>query len=378
MTAIDRYLVQVYLRALLVTFTSMVGLYIVADVANNFDEFWTYGNHRFLESLKVVGAYYTPRLLQFFDQTSGLLAMLAAAFVLTGISRTNELTALMAAGISPARIIRPLLAASMLVAALAAANREIALPQVRDALSRNAQDWQGDTARKCTPKYDNRTDILIFAQSTYANQKRLSSPKFTLTPELATWGRQIIAENAYYLGATAEHPAGFLLSGVKQPANLAALASRSLEGHPVLFSPADTPWLKPADCFVATIVTFEQLALGNAWQQNLSTGELIAGLRSQTIEPGAGIRLTLHSRFVRPLLDLSLVLMGIPLVLSRGSRNIFLTAVVGICLVLVVWVVDQAAGALGRHYLLSASLAAWLPLLIFGPLAYSFARPLWD
>src|SRR4051812_15301776 len=88
--------------------------------------------------MKVVAAYYTPRLLQFFDQTSGLLAMLAAAFVLTGISRTNELTALMAAGICPARIIRPLLAASLLVAALAAANRELALPQVRDALSRNA------------------------------------------------------------------------------------------------------------------------------------------------------------------------------------------------------------------------------------------------
>src|SRR5207237_4177869 len=101
-----------------------------------------------------------PRLLQFFDQTSGLLAMLAAAFVLTGISRTNELTALMAAGISPARIIRPLLAASVFVAALAASNREFGLPQVRDALSKNAQDWLGDTGRKCTPRYDIRTDIL--------------------------------------------------------------------------------------------------------------------------------------------------------------------------------------------------------------------------
>jgi lipopolysaccharide export system permease protein len=378
MTAIDRYLVQVYAKVLLVTFTSLVGLYVVVDIANNFDEFWTYGNHRFIESLKVVAGYYMPRLLQFFDQTSGLLAMLAAAFVLTGISRTNELTALMAAGISPARIIRPLLAASVLVAALAAANRELALPQVRDALSRNAQDWQGDTARKCTPKYDNRTDILISAQSTYANQKRLSNPKFGLPSVLAAWGRQIVAENAYYLGATADHPAGFLLSGVKQPTNLAALSSRSLGDCPVLFAPADTRWLNAGDCFVSTIVTFEQLALGNAWQQNLSTSELVTGLRAQTIEPGAGIRHTLHSRFVRPLLDLSLVLLGIPLVLSRGSRNIFMAALVGICLGGAVLIVDFASGALGRSYLLSASLAAWLPLLIFGPLAYTFARPLWD
>jgi lipopolysaccharide export system permease protein len=377
-TAIDRYLALVYAKVLLVTFTSMVGLFIVADIANNFDEFWTYGNHRFLESLKVVGGYYMPRLLQFFDQTSGLLAMLAAAFVLTGISRTNELTALMAAGISPARIIRPLLYASLIVAALAAANREFALPLVRDAISRNAQDLGGDTGRKCTPKYDNRTDILISAQSTYANQKRLANPKFGLPSAFTAWGRQIVAENAYYLGATAEHPAGFLLSSVKQPANLAALTSHSLDGDSVLFSPADTPWLNAGDCFVVSIVTFEQLALGTAWQQNLSTAELISGIRGQTIEPGAGIQHTLHSRFVRPMLDLSLVLLGIPLVMSRASRNIFMAAVVGICLAAAVLVVDQAAGALGRNYLLNASLAAWLPLLIFGPLAYTWARPLWD
>lgn len=378
MTAIDRYLVQVYVKVLLVTFTSLVGLYVVIDMANNFGEFWDYGNHRLLESIKVVAAYYTPRLLQFFDQTSGLLAMLSAAFVLTTIARNNELTALMAAGIGPARIIRPLLAASVVVAILAATNREIGLPKVRDALSKNAQDWNGDTGRKCTPKYDIRTDILISGQATYANRKRLSAPAFTLPSAQNAWGRRISAEDAYYQAATAEHPAGYLLSGVKQPANLATLASRSFDGQPLLFSPADTPWLKPDECFVASVVTFEQLSAGSSWRQNLSSYELITGIRGGTIEPGADIRLTLHSRFVRPLLDLSLVLLGIPLVLTRGSRNIFMTAVVGIGLVVAVRLVDETASTLGRNYLLSTTIAAWLPFLIFGPLAYTFARPLWD
>jgi len=40
--------------------------------------------------------------------------------------------------------------------------------------------------------------------------------------------------------------------------------------------------------------------------------------------------------------------------------------------------VSVACDTLGKNYLLSATLAAWLPLLIFGPLAYTFARPLWD
>ncbi len=379
MTAIDRYLVQVYAKVLIVTFASLVGLYVVIDAANNVDEFWSYGHHNLLSSLQVMGGYYAPRLLQFFDQVAGLLAMLAAAFVITGLSRSNELTALMAAGIGPARIIRPLLGASVFVALLGAANREVGLPQVRDALSKNAQDWLGETGRKCTPRYDRRTDILISSQYTYANEKRLSAPNFShLPPEFSDWGRRLTAENAYYRRADANHPAGYLLTNVKQPSNLAQLPSRGFDGNPVLFSPSDTPWLKAGECFVASVVTFEQLSSGGSWRQNLSSYELVTGLRNQTIEPGADIRLTLHSRLIRPLLDLSLVLLGIPLVLSRGSRNIFMAALIGVGIAAMVLIVDAAAGALGRSYLMSATLAAWLPLLIFGPLAFTLARPLWD
>lgn len=377
MTVIDRYLIQIYFKVLLVSFASLVGLFIVIDGFNNLSEFLDYGNSQTIETIKIIFAYYAPRALQLFDKISGLLAMLAATFVLTSIGRTNELTALMAAGIGPARVIRPLLGASIFVALLAVANREIGLPKVRDSLSKNAQDWLGETGRKCTPKYD-RSDILISGQSTFANQKRLSAPLFRLPPELATWGRQISAENALYLPADDSRPAGFLLHGVKQPANLGQLASRGVGAGPVLFSPADTPWLKPDECFVASTVTFEQLAIGSAWRQNLSSIELASGLRGQTIDPGADVYLTLHSRLVRPFLDMSLVLLGIPLVLRRETRNIFMAAVMGLGLVVALWAVMLASDALGRGYLINAALAAWLPLLVFGPLAYTAARPLWD
>lgn len=377
MTVIDRYLVQIYVKVLLVSFTSLVGLFVVIDGFNNLSEFIDYGNSRLIETLQVVFAYYAPRALQLFDKISGLLAMLAATFVLTSIGRTNELTALMAAGIGPARVIKPLLGASIFVALLAAANREVGLPKVRDSLSKNAQDWQGETAQKCTPKYD-RSDILISGQSTFANQKRLSAPLFRLPPELSAWGRQILADNAFYTPANDSRPAGYLLRGVSQPPNLSRLASCGLNQTPVLFSPFDTPWLKPDECFVASTVTFEQLAIGSAWRQNLSSAELVSGLRGQTIDPGPDVYLTLHSRLVRPLLDMSLVLLGIPLVLRRETRNIFMAAVMGLGLVVALWIVMMASDALGRNYLMSAVLAAWLPLLVFGPLAYTAARPLWD
>jgi lipopolysaccharide export system permease protein len=376
---LDRYLLWLYFKTLLVCLFGLFGLFVVSDMFNNLDEFLSYGKRYAGGTAMVLVEYYTPRLLQLFDQTAGLLAMAAAAFALTWLQSTNELTALLAAGISPARTLRPLLIASLAVALIGVANREFGLPQVRNQLARNAQDWLGEAGRKCTPRYDLRTDILISGKSTYAKDQRIAEPMFRLPPAFAAWGRQIIAENAFYRPAEGNKPAGYFLKRVKLPADLAKLPSLALDGKTVLFSPVDTPWLSPGECFVASVVTFEQLAAGGSWRQYLSSYELITGLRGGTIEPGADVRVALHARVVQPLLDLSLVLLGIPLVLSRARRNIFWAGLIGGGLVAAMMLVELTCHALGASYILkSATLAAWLPLLIFGPIAYASARPLWD
>jgi lipopolysaccharide export system permease protein len=101
-------------------------------------------------------------------------------------------------------------------------------------------------------------------------------------------------------------------------------------------------------------------------------------LQNQSIEPGADVKVTLHSRLVQPLLDISLVLLGLPLVLTRANRNIFVAA--GMCVVLmaVLYLVVLTCHGLGSNYLLNPLAATWIPLVVFGPLAYTIARPLWD
>jgi lipopolysaccharide export system permease protein len=217
---LDRYLLWLYCKTLLVCLFGLFGLFVVSDMFNNLDEFLSYGKRYAGGTAMVLVEYYTPRLLQLFDQTAGLLAMAAAAFALTWLQSTNELTALSAAGISPARTLRPLLIASMMVALVGVANREFGLPQVRNQLARNAQDWLGEAGRKCTPRYDLRTDILISGKSTYAKDQRIAEPMFRL-PAFAAWGRQVTAENAFYRPAEGNKPAGFLLKRVKLPADLA-------------------------------------------------------------------------------------------------------------------------------------------------------------
>ena len=188
----------------------------------------------------------------FFDHASGLLALVAGMFVITWLQRTNELTALMAAGITTKRIVRPLLAAAVVISLVAAANRELVIPEVRDKLVRNAQDWLGETARKVDAVTDNRTDILIGGRASFAAEQRIQEPTFTLHRRHGEFGRKLIAENAFYHAPTADRPGGYLLEGVTQPEKHAELASVSLDGQPVILSPLDTDWLEPDELFVVS------------------------------------------------------------------------------------------------------------------------------
>ena len=61
---------------------------------------------------------------------------------------------------------------------LAAVNREVLLPKVRDKLSRNAQDWLGESAKRLDPRYDFRTKILIGGQHTLAADQSIVNPSF--------------------------------------------------------------------------------------------------------------------------------------------------------------------------------------------------------
>jgi lipopolysaccharide export system permease protein len=376
MRIIDRYILRQYFKILLICLFSMSGLFIVIDAFANLDELLRIAE----EQGSLAGLlleYYGARTLMFFDRTSGLMTLVSAAFVATGLQRSNELAALMGAGIPRARVVAPLIGGAALVACLAAANREILIPAFRDNLMRNAQDWDGQAERKFDPRYDNRTDVLINGSHTLAADQSIGQPNFRRQPGMGGFGNQLLAEVAYYRPAEADRPAGYLLDGVRQPEELTEIASFHLDEQPVVLSPRDTPWLEPDQCFVVSDISFEQLAAGNAWRQYSSTSELIAGLHNPSLDFPADVRVSVHARLLQPVLDMTLLFLGLPMVLSRDSRNVFVSA--GLCVLVVAAfvLVVLACHAAGFNYLLSPALAAWCPVLIFVPVARYTAGALW-
>jgi lipopolysaccharide export system permease protein len=248
-------------------------------------------------------------------------------------------------------------------------NREIGIPKVKEKLTRNAQNWAGTEGTTFEPRFDNVTDMLIGGKNAFGDTKRIAQPSFGLPPALARLGTQIVAENAYYLEATGDHPKGYLLDKVESPIELLERTSIYLGKRIVVQTPTDTPWLKEDQCFVASDVTFNELAATQTVRQYSSTQELIMGLRNPSLDYGADTRVTIHSRIVQPILDMILLVMGLPIVMTRENRNIFVAAGWGFLLVGGFFIVIMTCHALGANYLLNPTLSAWLPLAIFVPIA---------
>lgn len=375
MRLIDRYIVVEFSRVFLICFLTFLGLFIVADFVNNFDELAKFGkDHGGLG--RVALAFYGPRVPWFFDMVGRVVALVAAVFAVTSLQRHNEMAAMMAAGISRWRIVKPLVYGVGTVAILGMLNRELVIPQLREAISRDAKNFSGDRTVKVWARYDNTTDIFFDGEGLRVASREIEQPKFHLPSNIAARGTRLEAELAKYLPRTKDRPAGFLMTGVTSPKNAALLASIYDGEIPLLFGPADTEWLEQDQLFVPTDLPFEHLRSGNNWRRHASTFSLIAGARNASLGYGADVNVAIHSRILQPVADLLLFFLGMPIVLSKESRNAFIA--MGSCMLLIALFVIVSLGfqSMGMNYLMRPSLSAWAPVVIFLPTAVFMSEPL--
>lgn len=373
MRIIDRYLLRQFLQVFFICFVSFDGLYIVIDAFSNLDEFLHYAESEGTV-YGLIAEFYSYRSIFLFERMSSMLTMITGMFTVTWIQRHNELTALTAAGVSRARVIRPIVVAAIAISLLTGLGRELVIPHLADKLNRDPKNLRGECAQEFRPRYDNETNVLMQGRVTYANEMRIEDASFILPETLNKYGKQLSAPNVYYQPPTATRPGGYLFKGVTSPDRLLQSHSLTLEGKPVIITPVDAAdWLAADHCFVVSNVSFEQLNGGQGWRQFSSTRELVAGLSNPSLglngEFGADVRVAIHARVVQPLLDLTLLFLGLPLVLHGTNRNVFIA--IGLCGMVsgAFMGVVMASQYLGQISLIRPALAAWVPLMIFVPVA---------
>lgn len=374
MTRIDRYILLLYCRVFAVCFITLSGLLIIAQVFTNLDEFIQYGKVKG-GLLRALADYYGPALLAIFDRTCGLLVLLSSMFVIAWLYRTNEMTALLAAGISKSRIIRSILIVSVLAILFATVSRECFIPRWEKSLNRSPQDLQGgERLQSIRPTVDIDYGILIAGRSLETSSQCIINPVFKFQGPVTALTEQIHAARAVYLPADATHPSGYRLDGVAARSLLPGKSSVRKEEIDYLLLPTDTPWLAADQCFIPSSVEYDMLRSGSS-KQFASTSELIWRLRNQKNYFGADLQVMVHTRFLQPWMDITLLLLGLPLILTTRNRNVVQLVVVCLATFGLFFAVSAGFGSLAsRGTLFSPSVAAWGPLLVFGPIAYARAR----
>src|SRR5258707_6309359 len=104
MKILDRYVIISFIKNYCISFMVLVGMYVVLDMVFNFSNLVQFQPNAsavdtLVETLRDMGDYYFYQCFLFFVHLSGIIPMIAAAFTLMRLSRFNELTAMLAAGV---------------------------------------------------------------------------------------------------------------------------------------------------------------------------------------------------------------------------------------------------------------------------------------
>jgi lipopolysaccharide export system permease protein len=369
-TKIDRYILYLFLRTVLVCFSSIAGIFIVFHAFTSMDALVRQGQ---VEDslLRVMIRYYGPYMLLLFDWTGAIIALMAFLFTVGWLRRIGELTAVLSSGISHGRLFRPMIIASTLIVVVQLANREFVLPHYRDALSMKSKDIAGETEQPIKMQYDEANRILIDGTSLLPQTQVVNEPNFRLDGRYPGFGEVMVARSAQWFDAEASRPAGYLLSGVELPEQVDSIASVGLPSRPIMMTGRDHAWLKPNQCFFATTVHTGLLQTNQAETRMASVAELANRVRNPAVHSSTSLHVLLHERIVRAPLDFVLIMLGLPMVVNRRGRNLFVMISACMLTVLFFFALKTVAGAMGGGgYILSPTMAAWIPLLVLGPFAY--------
>jgi lipopolysaccharide export system permease protein len=358
MNLVDRTLIRGYVKAYLVCLVSLLSLYIVVDLFTNLDDFAEH--HRGLGAvLQHIGIYYGYKTAQIFDRLCEAIVLLAAMFTVALMQRNNELLPLLSAGVSTHRVVRPVLVSACAMLGLSMLNQEFIIPRVGTFLLNDRDDPRGEKEIAVHGAFE-PNGIHIAGERGLRRQLLVRDFSCIIPESIARNLIHLNAKEAYYMPpGTGPYGGGGWLLTATQPAEI--------DGWD---NPAVLQIIDSGKYFLRTKeVDFESITRSRTWFIYASTSRLLSELSRPDSSRLASMAVLFHMRLTRPILGLLLVCMGLTSILRDQNRNVFIST--GLCLAQcgLFFGACFCCKHLGDNEFLSPALAAWLPVLCFGPLA---------
>jgi lipopolysaccharide export system permease protein len=353
---IDRLMIQGYFKAYFVCLVSLLSLYIVVDLFTNLDDFIHNNSDNGLANvLTRIGSYYGFRLPQFFDRLCEAIVLLAGMFTVAMMQRNNEQLPLLSAGVSTHRIVAPIIGCACFMMTLTTLNQELVIPRIRHQLSLERSDPEGMREVNVFGRFDPNL-IHIEGERGVRLERVVKNFRATIPETIDGNLYHICAKEAKYIEGDQPHKGIWMLTGC---------TPTKLDPIPGILDVKD----EGRYLLHTRNVDFEALTRDHKWFQLVSTWQLYQELQRPDSTRLAMIAVLFHTRLTRPLLGMVLVVMGLSVILRDQTRNVIISS--GMCLVLCAMFFAglYTCKMLGDSEYISPALAAWMPVLGFGPFA---------
>ncbi len=358
MKTLDRYILRSFVVNYFFAMTILIGLYIILDLFVNLDEFTGMRSKGIAQTLGRMADYYGHNLFLYFSQLAGVISVVAACFTLGRLHLSNELTAIMSAGVSLYRVATPILLAGLAMNCLWFVDQEFVIPGIAQKLARKHGDLEGSKTFSVyfLPDRQNGNAMLSAAKFNPAAMemrgvvilKRDDNNRMTevIQADQARWDSE---RHEWHF----ENGFATTLATGDVESDAAGLGHRPVPEYKSSLTPREMALQQSAQ-----------------WTQFLSLRELNR-LQSYFSAAGVGefVRMK-HARLTTVFMNMTLLCIGIPFFLNRERPSIIVLG--GKCLL--ACGLCYAATFLCNTVEITAlnidpALPPWLPFVIFAPIA---------
>ncbi len=353
MSILDRQLFVSYLRSYAIVLSCLLGLYVTVDLFMNLDNF-TLGT--LSQNVRHIIKYYTANIFKIFDLLTEVMTLAAAVFTVAWMQRNNELLPQLSAGVPTRRVVRPVLLGAVLTLALGPLNKELVIPAYADELNLPRDDPKREKPVEVRGGFDS-TGIHLEGAQGFRTERRVNLLYVTLPAGGATGLAHLSAQGAVYVPPAGQPQTGGWLLYNTTPDTTDPL-------------PPHLDQLGFGKYFLQTReLDFDAVSRRADWYTLAPTLALRALLAHPDPRRQPQVAVEFHRRLVRPLVGAVMVLLGLAVILRDQNRHVFLNAGLTLVLVFGFYAVVMGCKYLGDMDLIAPPLAAWLPILLFGPVA---------
>lgn len=361
MKILDRYIAANFLVGYVIAFCVLIGLWTIIDLFVNLDEFAESMNMGVQTVAKNILVYYGLHMTLYFRDLAGVITVVAAAFSLGRMVRTNELVAMIASGVSAQRIVGPVLVLSLLFTGVWVVDQELIIPSISDKLVRSHGDVPGREYYRAefivdgngSLIYSGRFDVetssfmrpmIITRRVADPNRPgiwevtgRITADQATFNPKTGDWD----LVNGVYVGTGTQD----------------GMQPRKSYSAPGLL-PKDIPIL--CESKHASLFSSRQLSVLAAQNTKLRDVAQLCSLK--------------HFRITDPIINLTMLMVSLPVLISRDPRSMKSRVLTSFALTALCFVITFVCKMLATEVVIAGrimpELWAWLPLFIFVPVAF--------